>query len=553
MPLPAGGKVPWPPTAWRHVYNDYSQHSAWYSGDPNILSAWYGAVGVPEVPGRGAGFFGQTYSYAASSFETPLWKRWQFWGKRASDPVNRYRLHLPLAADIAQTSADLLFSEQPKLYIPEAHEETAVGNSKEVQQRLLDLADDDGIYNTLLEAAEICAALSGVFLRVSWDRSVADHPILTAVHPDSAIPEFAWGRLSSVVFWRYAAEDGDNIYRLLESHDPGYITHGLYKGTREILGFQVPLSTLPQTMGLLAGMELEAQAVTEELPMPTGLKDLTAVYIPNIRPNRRDRSLPIGRSDYQGVEGLMDALDETYTSWMRELRLCRARIMLPYELLNVKGKGKGADFDQDQEIFVTTNDLVGEEGGKIEFIQPAIRTAEHMATATDLVMRIVVTAGYSPESFGLKGEGRMMMTATEVMAKQQRSMITRAKKASYWSEPVERILTRYLELDTLMFGGPGVFEPTIEFADSVEEDPKDTAQTIQLLDAAMAVSLETKVKMAHPEWEPEEVKAEVKAIQDEKTAIVQLENPVMPGGNGGPPGGPPAPAGAKPPSGSASG
>lgn len=537
MPLPAGGKTPWPPANWGHVYNDYSQWSAWYSGDANALAMWYGAVGVPEVPGRGAGFFGTTRSYTDSAFDTPLWKRWQFWGRQATAPVTRYRLHVPIAADMAQTSADHLFSEQPKCLIPEAHEETAVGNSKDVQQRLNDLIEEDGIYTTLLEASEVSAALSGVFLRVTWDKSVADHPLLTAVHPDSAVPEFQWGRLVGVTFWKVIAEDQDIIYRLLERHDRGLISHGLYKGTARELGTMIPLSSLPETAALVAGLELDAQAMTTELGMRTGLDELTAVYIPNIKPNRSRRELPIGRSDYQGVEGLMDALDETYTSWMRDVRLARARIMLPYELLDVKGKGQGAAFDIDQEIFVATNDLVGEDGGKIEFIQPAIRTADHLATCMDLIERIVTTAGYSPASFGLKGEGRVV-TATEVAAREQRSLVTRGKKASYWSRPLSDILTRYLELDASMFGGPGAYRPRIEFADSVQEDPKDLAQAVQMLAAADALSTETKVRMAHPEWETEQILAEVKAIQDERTASVLLENP-MP--SGGPPNGPPGP------------
>lgn len=524
--------------------------SAWYAGDPNQLSAWYGGAGAPEVPGRGQGFFGTTFSYEASGFDNPIWKRWQFWSKRASDPPTRYRLHLPLASDIAQTSADLLFSEQPKLLIPDAHEQTAVGNSKDVQQRILDLAEEDGIYSTLLEAAEVSSALSGVFLRVTWDQAVADHPLLTAVHPDSAIPEFLWGRLQAVTFWRTLRVDKDDVFRLLERHEPGVIMHGLYKGTRDVLGNLIPLASLDEGGSLLAGMELEAQATTTELTMPTGLDELTAVYVPNQKPNRKDRTLPIGRSDFAGVEGLLDALDETYTSWMRELRLARARIMLPEELLETAGKGKGSTFDMDQEIFTTTNDLVGEDGGRIEFIQPAIRTTEHQVTATDLVSRIVTTAGYSLGSFGIKDESRSLMTATEVVAKQQRSMVTRAKKVGYWSRPLQEILERYMELDASMFKGPYKGqEVRVDFADSVEQDPKDVAQTIQLLDAAGAISLEFKVRMQHPDWPTEEVIAEVKRIQDDKAAAMALEMPPAPvGADGGPgaPGGPPGSPGGGP-------
>ena len=48
MPLPEGGKVPWPPAEWHSAYSKYQLHSAWYSGDPNVLSAYYGGVGTPN-------------------------------------------------------------------------------------------------------------------------------------------------------------------------------------------------------------------------------------------------------------------------------------------------------------------------------------------------------------------------------------------------------------------------------------------------------------------------------------------------------------------------
>src|SRR5205085_1548181 len=84
---------------------------------------------------------------------------------------------------------------------------------------------------------------------------------------------------------------------------------------------------------------------------PTGIDKLTASYVPNMRPNRRYRGLDLGRSDYQGVEDLLDALDETWTSWMRDLRLGRGRLVVPEAYLQSLGRGQGADFDADREVY----------------------------------------------------------------------------------------------------------------------------------------------------------------------------------------------------------
>lgn len=514
MPLPEGGKVPWPPAEWQPAYAKYQLHSAWYSGDPNVLAAYYGGVGTPNLGGKAEGFFGTQLSYSAESYDSPLWRRWLFWGRRNADPPNRYRVHVPLASDIAQTSADLLFSEPAAFIIPQAREVNAPDDAKAIQDRLLERADADGWDKTLIEAAEIASALSGVYLRVTWDRTVADRPLMTSVHPDAAVPEFAYGILMAVTFWRTLRTDGDDVWRHLERHEPGYILHGLYKGTRRHLGWPASLSLLPETSSLLAGADLETQAVEPIAVIPTGIDGLTACYVPNMQPNRSDRRSPLGRSDLDGVEGLMDALDEAMTSWMRDLRLARARILVPQELLEVKGRGQGAVFDADREVFTALNQMAGEGADGIQFVQPDIRTDQHMALTSNLIERIVQIAGYSPASFGLRGDGNVV-TATEIAARERRSLTTRGKKALYWARPLTDLIERYLEIDHQMFGGPGVLRPQVQFADSVQGDPKELAQSLQLLVSAAAVSYDTRVRMLHPDWTDEQVVAEVAQLQQE--------------------------------------
>lgn len=45
---------------------------------------------------------------------------------------------------------------------------------------------DERTHATLREAAEICAALGGVWLRGAWDRELAPRPWIDSVHPDAA-------------------------------------------------------------------------------------------------------------------------------------------------------------------------------------------------------------------------------------------------------------------------------------------------------------------------------------------------------------------------------
>lgn len=508
MALPQGGpKFQWPPVEAQPAYMRYSEHSAWYDGSPLALAAFYGGYGGSQLGGQSLGFFNQNLTYPEPTNQSaPLWRRFMFWSKQPQTPVTRIRLHVPIAADIATTSTDLLFSEEPMFYIPEAKIKNAAADAIAAQDRLDELSEEGSIYTQVLEAGEVSAALGGVFLKTGWDESIGKFPLLTAVHADAAVPEFLWGRLTAVTFWKVVQQDEEKVWRHLERHERGVILHGLYEGDLRNLGLPVPLTESPYTTDLANQVE-EGDRIETQLP-----DRLTAVYIPNMRPNRSDRGSSLGRSDYAGLEGMMDALDETYTSWMRDIRLGRMRIIARRDFFRSEGRGKGADFDSDREVWESI-DLPPDADISKQIMenQFRIRTQEHQTTALELVHRIVAGAGYSGSTFGLQGEGTIK-TATEIAAREQRSLVTRGKKAQYWGPQLRNILETMLMLDYVLFDGPMPFRPQVEFSDSVRDDPKEIAATVQMLAAAAAASKKTLVGMVHPDWSDDQVDDEVKLI-----------------------------------------
>lgn len=501
MALPAGGPaVAWPPPQFQSTYNRYAEFAAWYSGSPEQLSSVYGGLSyIDQV-------LGQPPLSSKSGFAWPF-RRWFFWSRRNTIiPPTRVRLHVPLAADIATTSADLLFAKDPTFDIPEAHLKRAPGGAKDAQARLEDLVADDDIVQSLLEGAESASALGGAFLRVIWDRAfVADRPMLDVVQADAALPEFRWDELAAVTFWRIVQDDGKAVWRHLERHEPGWILHGLYRGDKNNLGWPVPLSDIPELAPLATEVSVEGSAIETKIPM------LTAAYVPNLRPNRLDRGSKLGRSDYAGSEGLLDSLDETWTSWIRDLRLGRARLIVPAAWIRSMGPGKGAQFDLDEELFTPLEGMPPTDAAITEN-QFAIRVAEHRDTAESLIERIVSTAGYSSYSFGLGDAAGGPVTATEIATRERRSLITRDKKAGYWRRPLASILEALLAIDSVFFEGGVPFRPTITFPESVPMDLPKMSESLQLLAQAEAISTRMKVVMLHPDWGPEKVDEEVTAI-----------------------------------------
>lgn len=485
MPLPEDGV--WPPASYRGHYDDQREASAWYSGDTSQIAAYYGS--------------------AAARAQRPS-ERVRFWARRQDTATqrDRQRIHIPAAGDIAATSADLLFGEPVEIRMPE-DADTAL------QDRVVQLVEEMHLHRLLLEAAEIAAGVGGVYLRVGWDLELdSARPLLDVVHGDRAVPEFRRGRLAAVTFWTTLYSDSQVTMRHLERHEPGVVLHGLYAGNHERLGQRVSLERHPATAGL-----------ADEVPNPEGIAGLLVRYVPNQLPNRKRRGEPIGRADCSGAESLMDGLDETFTSWMRDIRLGQSRIVVPHSWLTRVERGSGATFDVDREVFTGLDvDPLSQQGGaSITPVEFKLRTEEHAVTALALFERIVTTSGYSPQTFGLHNSESGDMTATEVRSRSDRSLSTKARKERYWGPALADAVELLLAVDKAMFRGKGEpVRPIVSFQDGMVEDPARTATTIDLLARAQAISIETRVRMAQPDWDQDEVDAEVLRIKDEQSITV---------------------------------
>jgi A118 family predicted phage portal protein len=489
MPLPTRN-VAWPPPYLKPALDAMHTWDTWWGGDPDRLEALYSG-------GQGGGPDPKAIQFSSGMMGRIA--RW-WWGTPTAPGERRTKLHVPIAGDLCGGSADLLFSEPPKFTVE--HEAT---------QERLDALTDDGMLATLQTAAEVGAALGGIYLRPVYDLDVADRPWLHATHADRAIPTFTWNRLSSVTFWKVVHEEDGQVWRHLECHEKGVILHGLYQGTKAKLGRPVPLEDHPATEGY-------ASLVNQDGALVTGYKGLDVSYIPNqnSRRWRRDEKLAdLGRSDLDGVEPLMDSLDETYASWMRDVRLAKGRVITPNAYLQSNGRGQGASWNPDQEVYAGLDMLTrGGDTQQLTIVQFKIRVQEHQDTAEDLVNQILRSAGYSGQTFGLGGD--VAVTATEVKARERRSMTTRGRKILRWRPGLAHAIEALLAVDQVVFhSGVQPQPPTIEFEDSVQEDSLSLANTADILRRAQAASTDTLVRMQHPEWDDKQVAAEVEQIQRE--------------------------------------
>lgn len=514
LPTTAGH---WPPQQFSKAFDQYQEDDAWYTSNVDALEWIYAINRIQTV---------------TSMWGTP---RRRFWGTPNPGTVNQrpIKIHVPIATDLARMSSSLLFSELPAVQFGDMdHDDDDKGltrqSAKKISDRVAELCDDK-VHAALLTAGEYTAALGGSFLKVMWDLEVVpDKPFLMAVSADSAVPTFRWGRLQSVIFWS-DLQGPKQSYRLLEEHTPGRIEWALYEApSSDGIGMRVPLTDCPAAAHLV-------DVVDADSGIDTGSTLLTAVYLPNGAPNGAWRKYgdisALSRSDYAGVVDLMDALDECYTSWMRDIRLGKARIMVPEGLIQQSAPGQGGVFNADQEIFTEFGSQVGSLNPSakhgsvesfIELYQPNIRFKEHLSTALNLVTMIYSQAGYSPQTFGIdSGNDGETATATEVNSREKRTDMTRSGKVLYARPELQHLFAALMDVDQFVFNGPGRGDamPDIEFADAAGQNPKVLADVLSALNTAEAASIETRVRMLHDDWDQDQIDAEVAQIREDYSML----------------------------------
>ncbi|MEV8029261.1 phage portal protein [Cellulosimicrobium funkei] len=498
MPLDYQPKQSWPPRPFNKAQDAMAAWDDWWIGDTDRLASRYrGGVDTRGAWDRAGGLTGITKSF--------------FWGRPSPKNESRTRLHLPLPADLTRTSADLIFGSA---YTPVVGK----GGSK-MQDRLADLIGGDDTLVTLSNGAEAQAALGGTYLRAVWDTKLADKPWLTTVDADAAVPEFTFGRLSAVTFWQKVDDSGDKVLRFLERYEPGWIYYSLYEGTVDQLGHAVPLTEHSVSRPFADDVD-----ETGGVKIPTDM--LAAAYVPNVTPNptwRHDRQLVhLGRSDFDQLPPWFDALDEVYTSLMRDVRLGKGRVFADQSAMTPNGPGQGASLDLDREVFTNAPGAGGSAkagGSPLTPNQFAIRVQEHTDTIMNLIGVVIRRAGYSAASFGDDQISSLRMTATQVQARQDLSKLTRVKKIKHWQAALSHMARVLLEIDGALYPGRGggvtSDEITINFPAEANPDLATLAQTALALKNAGAASTESLVRTVRPNWTSDQVNDEVDLIKEE--------------------------------------
>lgn len=520
----------WPPEPFDIAFARYRELDAWYSGNAEVLAEIYsGSVAATTTHSIN----GQSYRGGVLGSLSKF-----FLGQPIVTGEQRMRMHLPLAADLCTLSADLLFGEGMQVVFrkPEDHSEDGAKPKKWVhasQARLDSIIATDEARAELLLAGEYSAALGGSFIAAAWHPDVAEHVFPKAYAADCAIPQFIHGRLSGVRLWT-EYRDGNEVWRLVETHKRGEIEYTLHKGTDRTLGRPRPIAERPETahyekLRNRSDMDVATERsgmLPESIKIGTGADGFAVSYMPNARPVRDWRKMGqlahLGRSDLDGIQDELDKVDMVWSSLMRDIENGQGRLVVPQEMLELSSKpGEGAKIDLYRQVFTPVGASLGkaaDSSGGMSIVQFAIRVDDHLKTIEALKKEIGSALGYSDAHLGIDN-ARGLRTATDVNADLSDSERTRDKKGLYAKAAVSRWSIAALQIDRAVFGGDELGDlssmPDVVFPAVSQADPEKLARTATLERNAQGASTKTIVRTLRPDWDDTDVDNEVALILKE--------------------------------------
>ena len=213
-----------------------------------------------------------------------------------------------------------------------------------------------------------------------------------------------------------------------------------------------------------------------------------------------------------------------FSAWMVDVQIARGRIHVPSGY--VKELGDKSRFNIDTMMYEELDIDPTAMTKPIEATQFEIRSEQFEKTCLNLLDRIITSAGYSPQSFGLNIAGRAE-SGTALNVRERKSFSTTNKKQSYWEDSLKELIQSMCMIKQAYLGGTFKCDLSINiaFVDSISNNLPEVSNSVKTLSDAKAISTDTKVRMVHPEWTEEQVEMEVERIMNDDSMGMPMDNP----------------------------
>lgn len=423
------------------------------------------------------------------------------------DEEHRRKTYLidPLGERLPAVWADLMFGAEP------VFESAQKGD----QQHLDEWIEVNEFPSQLRWAEEICSSEGEV-----WWRHISVPALghcMTEWHSRlNVIPLWVGRKIVAAAFVSILEKDDKGVETVyLEVHGEGVIVNKLYKASAgsKIADKQLPLTAHEATASLLPEWHHGLEMLCGRIP------------------NKLGRDWRIGTSDYNGIAGLLLALNELTNIGQENARLtAKQRVVLPERFLDSLGRlPRGA------EIIVATEVDQDPDKVKNDFAQITWEfDAQALIAYKEHIQNTVLTrARIAPQLAGMGSEGPA--TAPGWRSRFVDTLLALDGKASFWDDEIPKVLQRAMQVENLrgLRGGWNNTEklPHFKRNDALPDDPESTSRRTVMEVNANVLSRQTAIEENNPNWGESRVKEELDRIRDEKDLMQKLAI----GGNQGTP------------------
>jgi hypothetical protein len=236
----------------------------------------------------------------------------------------------------------------------------------------------------------------------------------------------------------------------------------------------------------------------------------------------RWENVPGGHSDITGLDALLDNLDEA-----ESLMLDKGRKSIPKTFADRALADDQGELDLEGIILTGEENMAAAMGDTpvktVETVQPELQTPEHVEWINHIREMIVTHAGYSRASWGMGEEGRTD-SGTALALRQARTLLTKAGKDRMAREAIRNAVAVAL---AWMDGASKIqeYRPEVMLGTGLPEDVSEKANAVTALKAAGLISERQAVRFMHPDWSEDQVDEELTAIEEEKGAPPALGDP----------------------------
>jgi hypothetical protein len=384
-----------------------------------------------------------------------------------------------MAGLISKTCADILFGETPRI----------TATDPEAQAAAVRLARETHLRVVGYEAALSASFRGDAVLKVHW---TPDGARISEVPPTLYLPELDPDDLRTVrrATLAWLRPHNGALYLRREIHEPGIVRHRVDEvdATDYRLRARVPLSVL-----------YGDDAPDEE--METGLPAIPLLHVPNYRTG----SGFWGYSDYVGLEGLFQALNERLSQVSEVLRKhASPRLAVPQDYIRPDGT-------------VALDDLEVIPFDPHTRPRPEYLTWDAHLTAAfgevdKLIDLILLTSETAPAMFGLEKYG-VAESGRALKYRLLRTLAKISRKRAYFGIAISQALYLAQLLEVQHGARYTPQPPEIDWNDGLPNDDREAAEIEQILLRSGASSLDTTLAHLHPDWTPAQVAEEKSLIK----------------------------------------